>query len=327
MSNWKSVLNDDPIDWLLESNPWTRHMTLIELLGEPKGSEKASIARKDLKEHPLVSKLLKDTEEWFISPSMRHDDSKMPHYKLKMLADFGFTKSDEDIKRIIEVVTQHTDNNLYAIKQSPPQKVKSDKEKKESKEWHALPCDSPLISTTLYRLGDRSKELEETIDIIKDKWMNETGWFCNLFFVKSQYKKHQIGCMMAGLQALELFSLVPDMEEKPIQNALHPLKFHRKYGKSLYYFGRSKRFWSFKYPFVWYNALYLAEVLTRFEFLKDEELLREIIDWIIDSQDDKGRFGPTSMFRHYSKWDFANKKEVSPWITYLCCKILKRYYN
>ena len=91
--------------------------------------------------------------------------------------------------------------------------------------------------------------------------------------------------------------------------------------------GRSKRFWRLKYPFVWYNALYVADVLSRFTHLKDEILLREMVEWILESQDENGRFAPTSMFLHYKDWDFSNKKEPSPWITYLCCRILKRYYS
>ncbi|MDA3850385.1 MAG: hypothetical protein PF447_03855 [Spirochaetaceae bacterium] len=42
-----------------------------------------------------------------------------------------------------------------------------------------------------------------------------------------------------------------------IRRAIEPLIYHRELGKSLYYFGRSKKFWTFKYPFVWYNALYI----------------------------------------------------------------------
>jgi len=54
---------------------------------------------------------------------------------------------------------------------------------------------------------------------------------------------------------------------------------------------------------------------------------KEIIDWILESQDKDGRFKPTSMFMKYKNWDFSNKKENSPWITFLCCKILKQYYS
>jgi hypothetical protein len=42
--------------------------------------------------------------------------------------------------------------------------------------------------------------------------------------------------------------------------------------------GQAKGFWTLKYPFVWYNAFYLAGVLTRFESLKNYELVKELIE-------------------------------------------------
>ncbi len=222
----------------------------------------------------------------------------------------------------------HIENDTFAIKQAIPKKGFNVKINEKFDEWHSLPCDSPIISSTLYRLGNRSNKLIKSIEIIKEKWRSKTGWFCHLFFVNSQFKKHNVGCMMAGLEALELFSFFQDtLDRRLITNAFKPLQYHKEYGKSLYYFGRSKKFWTFKYPFVWYNALYIADVLSRFNVFKQEELLKEIIEWILKSQDNNGRFKPTSMFRHYKNWDFANKKENSPWITFICCKILKQYYS
>lgn len=323
-----TVLKEFPIDWLLTSNPWTKLMTQKVLLTLPDTSEDVILSQKELETHPDIKKLIDETTHWFEITPKRHDDAKMSHYQLKMLADFGFTESDPGIKNIIEQVMLHVENDTFAIKQALPERGKTSKISDDFDEWHALPCDSPIISSTLYRLGNRSDSLMRSIECIKKKWSTETGWFCHLFFVNSQYKKHQMGCMMAGLQALELFSLFPDnVDEKVIQNAFQPLKYHKEYGKSLYYFGRSKKFWSFKYPYVWYNALYIADVLSRFDRFKEEEVLKEIIEWIESSQDENGRFQPTSMFMYYKDWDFANKREKSPWITYLCCKILKQYYS
>ena len=102
--------------------------------------------------------------------------------------------------------------------------------------------------------------------------------------------------------------MVPALRESDYsRNAFQTLKFHRDYGKTIYYFGRSKKFWTLKYPFVWYNALYLADVLTRFDFLRDDLLVQELIDWIEHSQDEQGRFRPTSMYMEYKGWDFADK--------------------
>ena len=326
--NWLSKLDGNPIDWLLSSNPWTKHMTLIELLEMPEESDEVIQAKKELNKDPLVLQLIDEASTWFAIPPKRHDDSKMSHYQLKMLADFGFLEFDPKIGAITETAMLHVENDTFAIKQSIPEKGTNVKIDEHFNEWHSLPCDAPIISSTLYRLGNRSNTLMKSIETIKDKWKSDTGWFCHLFFVNSQYKKHNVGCMMAGLEALELFSLFQnEIDEKLLINAFKPLQYHKDYGKSLYYFGRSKKFWTFKYPFVWYNALYIADILSQFDFFKEEILLKEIVDWILASQDEHGRFKPTSMFMHYKNWDFANKKDNSPWITFICCKILKQYYS
>lgn len=190
-----------------------------------------------------------------------------------------------------------------------------------------MPCDAPLITYILLKLGIQHDSVQQSVARLIDGWQNEKGWFCDFFFVRGIYKKLQIGCPMAGLQALEVFSEVPGLRDsKLVSHAFAPIRYHRDSGKSLYFFGRSKKFFAFKYPFVWYNALYMADVLSRFPQLHAEPLFQELIEWICEAQDENGRWKPTSMFMPYKGWEFANKKEASPWISFLCYRILKRVY-
>lgn len=328
-SNWIDKLNDDPTGWLLGSNSYTTYRTAVDLLELPIDSEIVRDAKRSLANDERIKELIEETALWFSTAPTRHNDPKISHYKLRVLTDFGLTKNDRGIKKIIMKASEHIENGLFAFRQELPQKGKGQqKPNPNTEEWHALPCDSPLITYSMLRLGNKSNSVVESVEKIKNKWSERGGWFCHLFFVNSMFKKLQIGCQMAGLMALEVFSQIPELKESVYsQNAYEPIRFHREYGKTMYYFGRSKKFWTLKYPFVWYNALYLAEVLSRFDFLKNDELLKEIIHWIESLQDDRGRFTPTSMFIPYKSWDFANKKEPSPWITFLCCNILKRYYG
>ncbi|WP_432404240.1 hypothetical protein [Wukongibacter sp. M2B1] len=44
---WVTKLNEDPIEWLLSSNTWTKYMTLIDLLEKSKESDEVLQVRKD----------------------------------------------------------------------------------------------------------------------------------------------------------------------------------------------------------------------------------------------------------------------------------------
>ena len=329
---WKERLREDPTSWLLESNPWTRYRTLTDLIDMPLSSDEVKDAKNGLCSSPKVKALIAEASEWFPEAPSRFSDPKICYYKLRVLADFGLTIKDRGIKEIVDKATEHLEDDMFAVRGALPKAArkgeKFTKPDPYADEWHASPCNSPIITYSLLRLGLDNLQIKKAVEKLKEKWDRKQGWFCHFFFVESQFKKLQVGCPMAGLMALEVFSQIPDLKESVhARNAYEPLKFHREYGKSIYYFGRSKKFWTLKYPFVWYNALYLADVLTRFEFLKDDELVKELIEWIENLQDENGRFKPTSIYMAYKGWDFANKKEPSPWITFLCCRILKRWYS
>jgi hypothetical protein len=325
---WKTKLNGDPIPWLLKSNPWTRYRTMTDLLELDRKSKEVKSAYEDLITHPNVVQLIDQAAMWFPQSITRHNVPDLSHYQMMMLIDFGLTAEHPKIKEICTKAVSRLENDLFAVRQTLPQKGEGfTKPIPSVNEWHAMPCDSPLITAALLLSGFKNPAIRKNIEILKDYWKTERGWFCHFFFVEDQFKKYQTGCPMAGLMALQVFSLIPELKESVFsQNGYAPIRYHRDLAKSLYYFGRSKKFWTIKYPYIWYNALYLADVLTRFESLRKEDLVRELIEWIIQSQDENGRFKPTSMFMVYKSWDFANKKEPSPWITLLCCRILKRFY-
>jgi len=290
------------INWLVHSNPWTKYKTMVDLLNKQADDKEVIKAKKEVINHPQIQDLINDTLNWFPESITRHNDSKNSHYKLRMLTDFGLTYDDPEIRKIIDKTLNHFNKGLFTIRQQLPTKefIKPDK---TSNTWHAQPCDSPLITAIYLKMGVNNDKVQKSVQLIKEKWKDEKGWFCNFFFVENQYKKLQIGCPMAGLQALEVFAQVPELKESIYaKNAFAPIKYHYESGKSLYFFGRSKKFWTFKYPFVWYNALYLAYVLSHFEFLKDETLVKELTEWIKSDLDNEGKFKPTSIFQIYKNW-------------------------
>ncbi len=327
MGPWQQHLPADPTDWLLAAEPWTRYRTLLDLLDADPEEPAVRTARAELVAHPAVRELLGATTEWFPTPATRHDDATLSHYALAMLAEFGLRLGDDGVAAVVEQATARLDGGQFPIRAEVPvpggpRQPDSDR---DADVWSALPCDAPLLLYTLRLLGHRDETTEAAVAELANRWADEVGWFCHLFFVEGQHRKLGAGCPMAGLLALDVFSQVEELRESAAaHSAFAPLRFHRDHGTSVYYFGRSDRFWTLKYPFVWYNALFVADVVSRFRFARDEPLTAELVDWLERTADEEGRFRPTSMYRAYGSWEFADKKRPSPWITFLVCRILRR---
>lgn len=310
---------DSTAEWLLGADPWTAYATRTRLLGEPGGEEARRAAASATLADPRVKALVAEASEYFPRLATRHTDSKLSHYKMRMLADFGL-RIEDGLGGLVEAAKARTKDGLYAIRQNIPMKGFDPAE-----EWNALPCDNPVVLYALLALGDASPGTAAQVERLKEAWSAGAGWFCGLPFVAGQFKREQAGCPMAGLAALEVFSLEGPGADGPwVRNAFAALEHHYRLGKSIYYFGRGKKFFAFKYPYVWYNALYVADVLVRFPFARGHEMTRRLVDWIRSGADAEGRYAATSVFLENKDWDFGNKKAPSPWITYLCHSVLDR---
>jgi len=90
-NNWKNKLKGDSSHWLLESNPWTKYRTLVDLLDTSSVENEVINAKMELNDDPSIKTLITKALEWFPQSITRHNDPKICYYKLRMLADFGLT--------------------------------------------------------------------------------------------------------------------------------------------------------------------------------------------------------------------------------------------
>ena len=109
-TDWQQKLKDNPIPWLLESNPWTRYRTLTDLLEVPISSPEVKQVKSELCTHPQVQSLVKETTRWFPQSITRHNDSKISHYGFMTLTELGMTKGDPGIDNIINRASEHLDD-------------------------------------------------------------------------------------------------------------------------------------------------------------------------------------------------------------------------
>jgi hypothetical protein len=325
-------LQEKVLPWLHESNPWTRYRTLIDLQAIDPNSKQIQELKPLIWEDPMVKSLAIQASEWMPQAASRNSDPKISYFTWRVLTDFGLDNSLDEISTLCSKAKEHIIEKLFAARGSLPERQKKGEsqpnENPNADLWHICACNSPMISYCLAASGDESEQLKASIDELQNRWAEPQGWFCHLFFVKGQFKKTQLPCPMAGLMALDVFSLYPELRtSKAASNAFNSLVGHKEYGNTLYYFGRSKKFFKLKYPFVWYNGLYIADVISRYPQFHQTEVFQELVQWIESQADEDGRFTPQSIFMPYKAWDFGNKKQPSPWITLICSRILKRYYD
>jgi hypothetical protein len=100
-----------------------------------------------------------------------------------------------------------------------------------------------------------------------------------------------------------------------------------RHEKKYFLFGMGTDFAKLKFPFVWYDILHVAEVLSRFPWVCSDPRFLEMMASITDQADEQGRYTPGSMYMAWKGWSFANKKKPSPWITFLVLRIQSRILN
>ena len=89
-------------------------------------------------------------------------------------------------------------------------------------------------------------------------------------------------------------------------------------------FGIGTDFRKLKYPFVWYDILHVADVLSRYPQARADPRFAEIVGEITSQADEQGRYRAGSMYRAWQDSSFADKQQPSPWLTLLVLRIQRR---
>ena len=87
----------------------------------------------------------------------------------------------------------------------------------------------------------------------------------------------------------------------------------------MFYMGTDFR--KLKAPPCWYDIVSVALVLSKYELAWNDPRFLEMIACIRSKQDAEGFFTPESVYMKLKDWDFSQKKNPSPYLTYLCLRI------
>jgi hypothetical protein len=318
------------VDWLLAcSEPWTRYRTLRDLLDLPDEDPDVRQARLELLNNPAVQSLIQLVSPLENTPIKRHNDAGHPLYRLSVLADFGLNASDPTITPLLQVLLSHqsAQGAYQSLANIPPSFGGTGEDI-----WGWMACDAPTILSILLDMGAGNQPGIQEATKHLASLVEDNGWRCSVSVEMGKFRgpgRKGDPCPIATLIALKALSLAPGMAESP--TALKGIKmlldhWEKRAETKYYLFGIGTDFHKLKYPFVWYDILHVAEVLSRFPAarsdLRFEQMLAEIAP--LRSGDEMGRCTAASMYQSWKGWSFADKKAPSPWLTFLVLRILKR---
>lgn len=321
-------MNHDLTGWLLDSNePWTPYRVLVDLLDRPEDDAEVLAARAAMLAHPQVQTLVARAATWGDRPLKRHNDAGHPIYAFSTLADFGLRASDPGLGGALDAVLAH---------QSPEgafQSVLNIHERyggSGENTWTWLACDAPTLLYSLLASGLEDDGRVQKAVIHLAGLVDDNGWRCVGGPEVGKFRgpgRKADPCPIANVYALKALSFVPDLlDSSPTRTGAEMLLGHweRQAERKIYLFGIGTDFRKLKYPFVWYDVLHVTDVLSRFPFVHDDARFQEMVEIVSSQADSNGCYTATSMYRAWKGWSFADKKNPSPWLTFLALRVLRR---
>jgi hypothetical protein len=322
--------------WLLESDePWTRYRTLLDLLDRPEDDAEVQAARAEMLVHPRVQGLIAEAATWPGYALKRHNDAKHSLYKISTLADFGIRADDPGVAPVVDAVLAH-----QAPEGAFQTQIRLYKQFGgiDGQRWTWMACDAPTLLYALLAMGlEDDARVRRAVDHLVGL-VEENGWRCVVAPELGKFKgpgRREDPCPIANVYALKALSQVPKLVDSPAtRTGAEMLLRHWAHQKErkIYLFGIGTDFRKLKYPFVWYDVLHVVDVLSRFPFLHGDGRLREMVETITAQADEagleqggkEGRYTASSMYRAWQGWSFADKKNPSPWLTFLVLRIQRR---
>ena len=317
-------------EWLLASDePWTRYRTQIDLLGRLESDPEVCSARQEMIQHPQVNGLLSAAATWGDDPFKRHNEADYAIYKLSTLADFGLRADDPGMEGVLEKIFAHqAPEGAFQTVVNIPKAFGGDGED----HWTWILCDSPTLLYSLLAFGlGGNPQVQKAVEHLAGL-VDENGWRCICAPELGRFRgpgRKDDPCPIANIYALKALALSPKYcDSAAVHRGAEMLLSHwaGETGPKMYLFGAGSDYRKLKYPFVWYNILHVAEVLSRFPFAYADPRFQEMLATITAQADADGRYMAGSMYKSWKGWSFADKKIPSPWLTLLVLRILKRIH-
>lgn len=307
------------------SEPWLQYAIRINMLGQKK-DDLESLKIEALRD-PKIQQSLSIISDFHSTLVTNHKNPNLPIHQLLFLLDLGFTTAIPEIDQAVSQLMSHKDK--HGVYQSLTNIPKHFGGTGEDQFGWCL-CDAPLLLLALIKAGvDYEQHIQRGVDYLVSL-EKEQGFSCSVSEEFGKFRgpgRKDDCCPYATLIMLKLLSYIDDYKnsataEKGIDSLLGLWECSLKRHPYMFYMGTDFR--KIKAPALWYDIVSVADCLSNFAYAKADTRFIDMIDIIKEKQDENGFFTPESVFQKCKGWDFGQKKAVSPYLSFLCLRILER---
>lgn len=317
---------NEALDWLLTDAPWVQYRARLDLLGETERSKDVKAARRAMLDHPQVQALVSELRGWPGPPLTRHNDASHLLHKLVFIADLGLRATDPGVEQIVARVLDHqAADDVFQVKVNIPTRFGGTGQDQFA--W--MLCDAPSIVYALRKLGVTDRRVKAAAQQLA-RLRRDTGWPCAASAEAGKFRgpgRKSDPCPYANLMMLKALAQTREWHDDAGchsgADVLLNLWQQRKEQRP-YLFAMGTDFAKLKAPLIWYDILHVTEVLTHFEWLRQDNRLAEMVALVKAKADDEGRFTPESIWQAWRDWDFGQKRHPSAWLTLIAHRIIKR---
>ncbi len=313
------------INWLLKCDPYVEFATRVNILKQDKSEleELKNIVLED----PRIRKYLGDVADFNGMLVTNHKNPELPIHKLMFLLEIGLDDHVAEIQIALnKILSNKSEDGMYKCMTNVP--VHFGGTGTDTLAWCL--CDAPLMLYALLKAGlSYDKYIKAGVDYIV-KLNRQNGFPCAVSKELGKFRgpgRKDDCCPYATLITLKLLSLIPEYKDSEIAkttiDALLGL-WENSLDQHPYIFYMGNDFRKLKAPAVWYDIVNVTDCLSQFEYARKDQRFIDMLDIIQGKVNSEFQFTPESVYFKCKDWDFGQKKQPSPWLTYLCLTILER---
>ena len=317
------------VDKLLSvSEPWLQYAIRLNLLNERR--EDLSVLKNVALEDKKIKSYLCDITNFHNAIVRNHKDPGLSIHKLLFLLDVGFETDIPEIDSAVKQIMSHKDKDgVYQSLTNIPTHYGG---KGEDVFGWCL-CDAPLLLMALLKAKiDYQQHIKQGVEHLTTLYKVQ-GFPCSVSEEHGKFRgpgRKDDCCPFATLIMLKLLSEIEDRRDNDIvkdgiEVILSLWENSLKMHPYMFYMGTDFR--KLKAPAMWYDIVSVVDLLSKFDFVNTDSRFIEMVDLIQGKQDADGMFVPGSVYQKFKGWDFGQKKSVSPYLSYLCIRLLKRVHG